>query len=142
MGLDCDLLDDVNLGNDNYTIRLSPRDKTLCNHLKGSPMTNDKNKKVPNIVERLNNVIERQAQEFGKPDQWLLDAKAEILRLRQPTQGKALAEALEKLVTAVEFEVPPIRNGIGVSRRLDILESCAEEARAALQKARQYTSCQ
>lgn len=54
----------------------------------------------------------------------------------QSETGAALTrdgrEALEKLIVAVEFEVPPIRDGVDVDHRLDVLALSAREARQAL----------
>jgi hypothetical protein len=45
-----------------------------------------------------------------------------------------MAEALDSLITAVKFEVPPIIDGVQVGGRARILLECAEEARAVLAK--------
>jgi hypothetical protein len=45
-----------------------------------------------------------------------------------------LEEALERLITAVEWEVPPIRDGVEVERRLDILARHAVEAEVVLRQ--------
>lgn len=47
-------------------------------------------------------------------------------------QVTALVEALEALIAAVEFEAPPIIDGIQVVTRGRILLDCAKEARVAL----------
>lgn len=44
----------------------------------------------------------------------------------------ALRDALERLIVAVEWEVPAIRDGVEVERRCAILARCAKEARSAL----------
>lgn len=44
----------------------------------------------------------------------------------------ALREALEALIVAVEWEVPPIRDGVNVDHRLDVLARSARKARDAL----------
>lgn len=43
-----------------------------------------------------------------------------------------LRDLLEQLIVAIEWEVPPIRDGVDVDRRLDILLRHAEDARKAL----------
>jgi hypothetical protein len=59
-------------------------------------------------------------------------------RIASTTEAAALmdemAEALDSLITAVKFEVPPIIDGVQVGGRARILLECAEEARAVLAK--------
>lgn len=43
-----------------------------------------------------------------------------------------LESELGALIAAIEFEVPPIRDGVDVEDRLAILMQCARAARAAL----------
>lgn len=45
---------------------------------------------------------------------------------------KEYREALDRLIVAIEFEVPAIRDGVDTEERLRILMECATEARAAL----------
>lgn len=54
----------------------------------------------------------------------------EIASLR--ARVAVLEGALERLIVAVEFEVPPIRDGVGIDHRLDVLALSAREAREAL----------
>jgi hypothetical protein len=68
----------------------------------------------------------------------MADREAELIRAGNQAiysleaRNAVLKESLERLIVAVEWEVPPIRDGVEVERRLDILAQCAEEARKTL----------
>lgn len=62
------------------------------------------------------------------------EAADEIESLR--ARVEAMRDALEKLIVVVEFEVPPIRDGVDVDHRLDVLAMSAREARQALKDTR------
>jgi hypothetical protein len=54
--------------------------------------------------------------------------------VHEKASNAEMAEALDSLITAVKFEVPPIIDGVQAVSRARILLECAEEARAVLAK--------
>ena len=78
-----------------------------------------------------------------EPDHWASAIEATVVNLwnarrlleyrELPKRGKTeLIEIIESLIAAIEWECPPIRDGVEVERRTLILERCAREARDKL----------
>lgn len=76
--------------------------------------------------------LRRERSEKGPPLNDILSKRQadEISSLR--ARVEVITGALEKLIVTVEFEVPPIRDGVDVDHRLDVLAMSAREARQAL----------